>query len=168
MWQKMSWCFQGSCHIGGNVSTNAGGLRLLRFDKKCHLLTAASYMKNQSWIVCPSIKKIMQVWKPSWIGSWGWSSACIRRGRRLPFQVLTFCISLLLLVFSSLTYFLTISIAWRRTTLGMTWNTSSSVPRAPSASSPESPYLAPPDPGEYGQLQKSRHKTFDHNQVGQL
>ena len=96
---------------------------------------------------------MMQVWKPSWIGSWGWGSACIRRDRRLPFQVLTFCISLFLLVFSSLTYYLTLSIiAWRRTTLGMTWNTCSSVPRAPSASSPESPYPAPPDPGEYGQL----------------
>ena len=28
---------QGSCHIGGNVSTNAGGLRLLRFTKYLEL-----------------------------------------------------------------------------------------------------------------------------------
>ena len=92
---------------------------------------------------------MMQVRKPAWLSTWCGSSPCIRRDCWLPFQVGLISSFWIIFESSSFPYYLSLSTAWRRTTLVMTWNTCSSDPRAPWASSPGSPSPAQPGPGEY-------------------
>ena len=142
---------QGSCHIGGNVSTNAGGLRLLRFTK---------YLELPYGLHEPSWKKPDYVQADitfEWNADMGACMAqCLvlkqflHRGRWLTafpgFHSNVFTIIFIQL----LAFFFTFSRlpAWRRTTLVTTWSTFSSVPRALWVLSPGFPYLAQLGQGE--------------------